>query len=278
MWLHHKDWVCRREKCTFSLSAFVQESFLKALLPAWQSCGRPEETLDTQVALEAHSGSLLLENPERESSFQASSVLSSGGRRSLTELQEVRATGLFYLHSLFGWSPPVVGLFVSFVSHSHIPVLPSLPSARLCLSNITKCIVCKLNSYLLSKSLSTCSSFPISSGWSLHFPVIQVKHFSISLVPLSHTASNPSEDHYSSTFKPCPESNCFHQDLPISCLCYYNSLLTGLPSSLLFRHHSLFSIVSKASNGSPFYSKSLDNCQKFCFLKCGPFSSSTRGN
>ena len=120
MWLHHRNWVCRREKYTFSLSAFVQESFLKALLPAWQSCGRPEETLDTQVALEAHSGSLLPGNPEREFSFQASSVLSPGGRRSLMELQEVRATGLFYLHSLFGWSPPVVGLFVSFVSHPHI--------------------------------------------------------------------------------------------------------------------------------------------------------------
>lgn len=120
IWLHHRDWVCRKEKYTFSLSAFVQKSFLKAVLPAWRSCGRPEETLDTQVTLEAHSGSLLPGNPEREFSFQASSVLSPGGRRSLTELQEVSATGLFCLHSLFGWSPPVVGLVVSSVSHSHI--------------------------------------------------------------------------------------------------------------------------------------------------------------
>ena len=89
---------------------------------------------------------------------------------------------------------------------------------------------------------------------------------------LSHRASNPSEDHYSSTFKTCPESNCFHWDLLdpimlISCLCYYNSLLTGLPSSLLFLHHSLFSIVSKSSNGSPFYSKSFWQQSKILLLK-----------
>lgn len=160
----------------------------------------------------------------------------------------------------------------------------SLPSSRLCILNIAK--MNYVQTELLTQLLKHVpfAAFPISSGWSLHFPVAQVKPFSINLVPLSHThtTSNPWENYYSSTFKTCPESNCFHWDLLdpiiiISCLCYYYSLLTVLPS-LLFFHHSLFSIVSESFSGFPFYSKSFDNGKKFCYLKCGPFSHSTRGN
>lgn len=178
---------------------------------------------------------LLLVKPEREFSFQAFSVLSPGCRRSLMELQERNATGLllayYLLSTLTLWviSSSFIALYIFCQPLPHSsPVQHCLPRSRCCLLNThqTHCVT-----YI--QKLILLAAFPISSWWSLHFQDAQVKHFSIILVPISHTISNPSGSYHSCPFKTCPESNCFHWYLLDPSLQYhlliYNSLLIGLP-------------------------------------------------
>lgn len=69
------------------------------------------------------------------------------------------------------------------------------------------------------------------------------------------------------------------QVITIPCLYYYNSLLTGLPSSLLFPHCSLSSTVTEFFSVFPtlFRVKVIYSGWKFCYLKYGQLSGSTRG-
>lgn len=122
------------------------------------------------------------------------------GRRSLTELQEMSATKLLLVYSFLStlalWviSSSVMALYSFCQPLPHSSAMqPSLPSSRLCILNIAK--MNYVQTELLTQLLKHVpfAAFPISSGWSLHFPVAQVKPFSINLVPLSHThtTSNP---------------------------------------------------------------------------------------
>lgn len=188
----------------FTFSAFVHKSFFKV-----QSLCYLQRTLSSQVLLPA--------KLDREFSFQLSSVLSPGDRRlpDGTTSDECHKTvaGLSFsidIHPL----GDVIQLYGFMYLLSTIPQFissPAFPSnARLCLFNITKCVI--LN-WTPSPPPRTCSTCSIS-----HFQlmVTSLPSRSDRTVPhdfgscQSHTQlPSPPGNHDSSTITTCPESKCF---------------------------------------------------------------------